>query len=512
MSLPAPAAPRSGRPSGADRPNILLLMTDEHGAQFSGTYGHPFIHTPAMDRLAAEGVTFDAAYCNNPLCVPSRLSFMTGRHTHNCAGWDNATPLAPDAVTWPHLLRAQGYDVALSGKMHLIGDDHLHGFQEQLARDLHSELEHPIFPWERGIPEAREPWPGVVRTESRVPPGPDGEEEAAVEAEDAATPPTGPGRTPEIDADDAAVEAALAFLRRRAHGSAERPFALCVGLIAPHFPFVVPEPFFSQYFPHHADLPHLPPGHLEALPPAAQRLRRAFGFSGHTELQVRRARAAYYGLVSYADDKLRQLLDALDQFGLADDTLVIHTSDHGEMLGEHGLWRKMSFYEESARVPLQVRWPGRAAAGRRVRECVSLVDVTATMVAAAGAASPAAPMDGHSMTGLLAGADPEWRDEAFAEHTAHGTDRPRAMLRQGRWKLCLSGGDDLEPELYDLEGDPRELANRAGDPAAAAVEERLRAALLARWDWRRIDREVRHSQQRRQLIRTVATGRQDRAR
>ena len=228
---------------------------------------------------------------------------------------------------------------------------------------------------------------------------------------------------------------------------------------------------------------------------------------------MRRARAAYYGLVSYADDKLRQLLEALDRFGLADDTLVIHTSDHGEMLGEHGLWRKMSFYEESARVPLQVRWPGSAAAGRRVRECVSLVDVTATIVAAAGAASPAAPMDGHSMTGLLAGADPEWRDEAFAEHTAHGTDRPRAMLRQGNWKLCLSGGDDLEPELYDLDADPHELVNRAGDPAVAAVEQRMRAALLERWDWRRIDLEVRHSQQRRQLIRAVAaTGRQDRAR
>ena len=285
-----------------------------------------------------------------------------------------------------------------------------------------------------------------------------------------------------------------------------------MGLIAPHFPFVVPEPFFSQYFPRHADLPHLPPGHLEALPPAAQRLRRAFGFCGHTEPQVRRARAAYYGLVSYADDKLRQLLEALDQLGLADDTLVIHTSDHGEMLGEHGLWRKMSFYEQSARVPLQVRWPGRAAAGRRVPECVSLVDVTATIVAAAGAASAAAPMDGQNLAKLLAGADPEWRDEAFAEHTAHGTDRPRAMLRQGNWKLCLSGADDLEPELYDLEADPRELVNRAGDPAVVAVEERLRAALLERWDWRRIEGDVRHSQQRRQLIRAVAaTGRPRRA-
>ena len=232
MSGLRPAAAASGR-----RPNILLLLTDEHGAQFSGTYGHPFIATPAMDRLAAEGVTFDAAYCNNPLCVPSRLSFITGQYTHRCRGWDNATPLPPDAVTWPHLLRAQGYDVALSGKMHLIGEDPLHGFQEQLARDLHIELQHPIFPWDDGIPEASEPWPGVVRTDSRVPPGPDGvEAEAAGGGEDFDSPPTGPGRTPEIDADDDATAAAVAYLRSRAHGRTGRPFALCVGLIAPHFP------------------------------------------------------------------------------------------------------------------------------------------------------------------------------------------------------------------------------------------------------------------------------------
>ena len=502
MSGPRPAAAATGR-----RPNILLLLTDEHGAQFSGTYGHPFIATPAMDRLAEEGVTFDAAYCNNPLCVPSRLSFLTGQYSHRCRGWDNATPLTPDAVTWAHLLRAQGYDVALSGKMHLVGDDPLHGFQEQLARDLHIELQHPIFPWDDGVPEAREPWPGVVRTNSRVPPGPGGEAALAqglAQEADAATPPTGPGRTPEIDADDDAVEAALAYLRRRAHGRAGRPFALCVGLIAPHFPFVVPEPFFSQYFSHHADLPHLPPGHLEALPPAARRLRSAFGFSGHTEAQVRRARAAYYGLVSYADDKLRQLLEALDELDLAGDTVVIHTSDHGEMLGEHGLWRKMSFYEQSARVPLQVRWPGRAAAGRRAGECVSLVDVAATIVAAAGAASPAAPMDGRSLAGLLAGPDPGWRDEAFAEHTAHGTDRARAMLRRGRWKLCLSGAEDLEPELYNLVQDPGEFTNLAGAPAAAGVQEDMTDALLRRWDWRRIDREVRASQRRRQLMRNSA--------
>ena len=136
------------------RPNILILMTDEHAAQFAGTYGHPFIATPGMDRLASEGVTFDAAYCNNPLCVPSRLSFMTGRYTHRCGGWDNSTALPVDAVTWPYALRAQGYEVVLSGKMHLIGPDRLHGFERQLAVDLHADLVHPVYRWAEGVPEA----------------------------------------------------------------------------------------------------------------------------------------------------------------------------------------------------------------------------------------------------------------------------------------------------------------------------------------------------------------------
>ena len=306
-----------------------------------------------------------------------------------------------------------------------------------MARDLHIELQHPIFPWDDGVPEAREPWPGVVRTASRVPPGPDGAEaETAGGGDDADSPPTGPGRTPEIDADDDATAAALAYLRSGAHGRTGRPFALCVGLIAPHFPFVVPEPFFSQYFPQHADLPDLPPGHLESLPPAARRLRRAFGFRGHTEAQVRRARAAYYGLVSYADDKLRQLLDALDESGLADNTVVIHTSDHGEMLGEHGLWRKMSFYEQSARVPLQIRWPGQSAAGRRVPQCVSLVDVAATIVDAAVAEASAAAADGRIWTDAACAPCSPAPTPAGATRRSPSTPRTAPI---GRAPCCAEG-------------------------------------------------------------------------
>ncbi|MGH2541401.1 MAG: sulfatase-like hydrolase/transferase, partial [Ardenticatenaceae bacterium] len=246
-------------------PNFLIIMSDEHGPMFSSACGHPLVQTPNMDRLALQGVTFDAAYCNAPLCVPSRLSFMTGQFVSHCQGWDNAKPLPSDAMTWPYLLRSQGYDAALSGKMHLVGLDRLHGFRAQLAFDPHADGHrdaeaarrlglstggaHPIFLWEDGIPAATQPWPSVK--EARA------------------------GTGSMIEADDTIEEAALAYLREPARR--EQPFALCVGFVAPHFPFIVPEPYFSMYYPHKTDLPQDPPGHLDNLPPAAQRLRQAFG-------------------------------------------------------------------------------------------------------------------------------------------------------------------------------------------------------------------------------------------
>ncbi len=494
----------TGRVHGDDRPNLLIVMTDEHGAQFSETYGHPFIRTSAMDRLAREGATFDSAYCNNPLCVPSRLSFMTGRYSHNCQGWDNVTPLPVETVTWPYLLRAQGYEVVLSGKMHLIGPDSLHGFERQLSVDLHAELRHPVYRWGAGIKEATEPWTGVTRTGARVPEG-SSQFTADTGGKDPMKQPveTGPGITPEIEADDLSVERAIAFLNSRR--STDSPFALCVGLIAPHFPFVVPEPFFSQYFPDYADLPELPAGHLDSLPVASKRLRRLFGFWGHTDEQVRRARAAYYGLISYADSKIGEILEVLDQTGLSNNTVVVHTSDHGEMLGEHGLWRKMSFYEQSVRVPLQIRWPGRSVPGQRIPECVSLVDVTATLIDAAGADSSG--FDGHSLVGLVDQSERArtmWSDEVFAEDTSHGTDRPRAMLRRGHWKFCMSGGKDPEAELYNLTEDPGEFINRSGDKDIKDIESDMRNSLLERWEPEIIDAKVRAHQDSAALIRSTA--------
>ena len=479
-----------------DRPNFLIIMSDEHGPMFSSAYGHPLVQTPNMDRLARRGATFDAAYCNAPLCVPSRYSFMTGQFVSKCQGWDNATPLAIDAMTWPYLLRSRDYDAVLSGKMHLIGPDPLHGFRAQLAYDLshgistEDALTHRIQAagqahtnlqlWRKGVPTADEPFQSVK--EARA------------------------GTFYYIETDDAVEAAALEYLRDP--GRKDQPFALCVGFITPHYPFIVPEPYFSMYYPDNVDLPNLPDGHLENLPPAARRLSQTLGFGGpYSEDEILSARAAYFGMITFMDAKIGRLLDTLEEQGLSENTVVIYTSDHGEMAGEHGLWRKMSFYEQSSRVPLQISWPGVVEGGQRMSGVTSLVDVTATILDMVGMSREELAfwdIDGDSLLALMRGETGEWKDEAFAEHLAHGTDRAMAMVRQGKWKLCYNHGDPPEFELYDLESDPGEFTNLADDPDHRETRERLFERVLEEWgDPDHVTRQVISSQERIHLIAQV---------
>lgn len=458
-----------------NQPNFLLVMSDEHAPMFSSTYGHPLVRTPNMDRLAGLGVTFENAYCNSPLCMPSRMSFMTGQYIHHTGTWDNSTPLASDTVTWAHLLREVGYDVVLAGKQHFCGPDQLHGFRAQLARDLHSERAHEVITWENGTPAARRPWNGLEQAK--------------------------PGTTEEVEVDDLVEAEALRYLRDPARQ--DQPWALNVGFIAPHFPLIVPQRFWDLYPLAEIDMPTIPPGHLENQHPVYERMRRMFGCVEFPEELVRRGRAGYYGLITYLDEKIGRLIAALEETGQRENTVIIHTSDHGEMNGEHGMWRKSNFYEESSRVPLQIAWPGHLPAGKRITEVVSLVDLVATFVEMSGA-SPAATLDGDSLTDLMRGDSEHWKDEAFSEYLAHGVERPMAMLRRGGYKYNYSLGDSSE--LYDIEADPGEFTNLADDEAYRSVVAEMQSRLLSHWDPVEIEGRVLQSQRVRALIDRATDG------
>ncbi|MGH2353640.1 MAG: sulfatase-like hydrolase/transferase [Chloroflexota bacterium] len=481
------------------KPNILLIMSDEHGPMFSSTYGHPIIRSPHMDALAAGGVVFESAYCNSPLCVPSRASFMAGKQVHRIGAWDNGAPFPSDTVTWAHLLRAAGYQVVLDGKMHLVGPDTLHGFEAQLTRDAHRGPETPTITGR----EWQEPHPaGGEQMRRRI-------EEA------------GPGRARHLDFDDEVEAAALDWLRQAARK--EGPWCLVAGFLAPHFPLIVPDPYFSTYYPDNVDLPVLPEGHLEGQHAAHERVRRTFNLYGYSEEQVRVGRAAYYGLVTYLDDKIGRLVAALRETGQLENTVVVYTSDHGELAGDHGLWWKNSFYEQASRVPLVVSWPGQSGetglvpAGKRFAGAVSLVDLVRTMLDLAGADDPG-DLDGDTLLPVmqaLGGAHPDeamahWRGEAICEYYGHATNRPHRMLRSGQWKYNYYHREPAE--LYDLADDPQEFRNLAGDPAYAAVESALRRRVLAGWDPDEMERTVRQSQRARQAIGgATGAGRRQRA-
>lgn len=456
-------------------PNILLIMSDEHAPMYSGPYGHPLVKTPHMDRLAEDGVTFTNAYCNSPLCMPSRMSFMTGRYIHNIGAWDNAAPLRPDAITWAHILRDAGYDVVLSGKQHFGGLDQLHGFRTQLARDLHAERKHGLTDWENGTPQAARPWQGPAQA--------------------------GPGTTEEIKVDDLAEEQALKYLRDPERH--EQPWVLNVSFIAPHFPLVVPQRFWDLYPLNEIDLPDIPDGHLENQHPVYQRMRRMFGCVDFPEELVRCARAGYYGLITYLDEKIGNLLQTLEETNQLENTVVIYTSDHGEMNGEHGMWRKSNFYEASVRVPLQIMLPDRISARRQIDEVVSLVDLTATLVDIAGGDS-IAQLDGDSLIPLLQDHADDWKDYAFSEYLAHGVERPMAMLRKGNYKFNYSLGDP--PELYNISEDPEEFQNLANLPQYQKICNEMKAQLLDEWDPIQIEEQVRESQKARILIDKVTKG------
>ncbi|HEX8614027.1 MAG TPA: choline-sulfatase [Telluria sp.] len=460
--------------SNAPQPNILILMADQLTPGALAAYGNKVTLTPYIDALAAEGVVFESAYCNSPLCAPSRYALMSGKLPSATGGYDNACPLSSDTVTFAHYLRHAGYRTILSGKMHFCGADQLHGFEERLTTDIYPADFAWTPDWQR--PEVRPSWyhnmSSVTQAGHCV-------------------------RSNQLDFDDEVVFAARQKLFDLARETDRRPFCMTVSLTHPHDPYAISSPYWDLYSDAQIDPPRVP-----AAPPDedahSRRLRAVIGIDRApvTPQQVRQARRAYYGAISYVDEQIGVLLRALHDSGQAGNTIIVLTSDHGDMLGERGLWYKMNFFEPSARVPLIVHAPQRFKANR-VAASVSHVDLLPTLVELAHHGAPSAlDTDGQSLLPHL-----EQRgghDAVAAEYLAEGALAPIVMLRQGEYKFIHSPADP--DQLYHLPGDPDELRNLAQDPASADVLQRFRAQTARRWKLGELHQQVIASQARRHLI------------
>jgi choline-sulfatase len=462
-------------------PNVLLIMADQLAASWLPAYGHRVVQAPNLTGLAQEGVTFDAAYCPSPLCAPSRASLLTGLLPSRTGVHDNAAELRATLGTVTHRLRAAGYATALAGKMHFVGPDQLHGFEERLTPDVYPAGLDWTPDWRLPLTE-RLPWYHTM--DSVLHPG--------VSA-----------ASMQVDYDDEVSFHAVRALFDHARRRRGDPFFLVASFTNPHDPWELPARWWERYDPAAIDLPEVPAIPIDEADPHSRRLREMSGIddAALTDARIRRARHAYFAAISYVDDRIGQVLLALRESGLDDDTIVVFTADHGEMLGERGLWFKMAFFEHAARVPLIVRLPrGHARAGARVAEAVSLLDLAPTVIDLAGLDPPApGETDGTSLAPLLRG-DGGRDAPVLAEYLAEGVSAPAVMVRRGRHKYIRCPGDpDL---LYDLGADPHERHDLAARPIADSDDHlaALRAEADARWDLAALEREVLAGQHERRLV------------
>ncbi len=456
-------------------PNIVLIMADQLAPQFTGAYGHPLVKTPNMDALAANGARFDSAYCNSPLCAPSRASFMTGQLPTRIKAYDNASEFPSSVPTFAHYLRMMGYRTCLSGKMHFVGPDQLHGFEERLTTDIYP-ADHAWTPdWDCSGGQAAEWYHNM---------------DAVRHAGTAAT-------TFQFEYDE---EAAFLARRRIFEYAMDRtlPFALTVSFIHPHDPYVTRPEWWDIYDHDLIDLPATGP----ADDAHSRRLVKGMGMNSEavSEDQIRSARHAYYANTSYFDFQVGRIVQALREADLFDNTVIIVTADHGDMLGERGLWYKMNHFEHSARVPLIVHGPG--VLRRHITDPVSLVDLLPTFLDIAtigGLERPDTPttLDGRSIWTLAMGQHDPNR-EVLAEYCAEMTNHPLFMIRRGEFKYIHCEGDP--PLLYNVVADPMERTNLAEDPKHLELASGFANEIGHRWNSNGIRESVIASQKHRHTV------------
>lgn len=456
------------------RPNILIFMVDQLNGTFFPDGPADWLHAPNLKKLAARSTRFQNAYTASPLCAPGRAAFMSGQLPSGTGVYDNAAEFVSSIPTYAHHLRRAGYQTCLSGKMHFVGPDQLHGFEERLTTDIYP----PDFGW---TPDYRKPGERIEWWYHNM-----GSVTGAGVAE----------ISNQMEYDDEVAYHATRKVYDLARGQDDRPWCLTVSFTHPHDPYVARKKYWDLY----EDCEHLLP-EVAAFPYEAQDAHSKRIFDANdwrsfdiTEEDVRRSRRAYFANISYLDDKIGEVMEALET--TRQEAIILFVSDHGDMLGERGLWFKMSFYEGSSRVPMMVSAPNMEPG--LVTTPVSNIDVCPTLCDLAGVSMEEVMpwTTGESLVHLGQGGT---RDTPVAmEYAAEASYAPMVSLRYGKWKYnrCV-----LDPDqLFDLEADPRELTNLAEAPAHQGTVQSLRAKSEARWDLAAFDAAVRESQARRWVV------------
>ncbi len=458
-------------------PNILIVMADQLAPHFTGTYGHPLVRTPNIDALAERGVRFDNAYCHSPLCAPARFSMMSGQAISRIGAWDNASEFSAAVPTLAHYMKLSGYRTTLSGKMHFVGPDQLHGFDRRITTDIYPA----DFAWTPNWEQADQ---RIDKWYHNM--------DVLQEAGQAVT-------TYQIDYDEEVGFAARRHLLDMARDTDERPFFMIASFIHPHDPYVARSEWWDLYDSDNIDMPDLlDPAHMD---PHTARIHHGIEADtvGFTAEQARNARHGYYANTSYFDDWVGKLVRTVEEIGQLDNTVVIVVSDHGDMLGDRGVWFKMSFHERSARVPLIMAGPGITQGS--VNAACSHLDLLPTLLDIADDGGPgpevSIELDGRSLWDAASGGI-EQPDETFGEYCGEMTSHPIFMIRRREFKYIHCDSDP--PLLFNVDEDPQERTNLADDAAYADIASSFAVEVAAHWDSDAIRERVIQSQRARRTL------------